>query len=196
MLATRLARVFSQIPVELTKQGRYAYTLYLVAEQQKALDAVKEDMLFVKELYKESSDFQVLISNPSLKKQLVQNALKELMEKVQLSPTSINLINTLTENGRLKFLNEIADKYLSYHKLTTQRESVRVVSAAKLTSEEEKEVEAAMHDFNPSAKFDLNYEVDASLLGGLQLYFPTAFMDLSLRSRLEKIKEELSALAP
>ena len=196
MLATRLARRFAQIPVELSKQGRYAYTLYRVAEQQKTLDAVKEDMTFINGLYRDSPDFQVLIANPSLKKQLVQKALQELMEKFSFSVTSANLVKVLIENGRLKHLNEIADKYLSYYKLRDRRESVRVVSAAKLTPEQEKDVEKSMTEFNSETKYDLSFEVDASILGGLQLYFPTAFMDLSLKSRLDKIKEELSVLAP
>jgi F0F1-type ATP synthase delta subunit len=66
----------------------------------------------------------------------------------------------------------------------------------KLSPEEEKQVEASMTGFSSDAKYDLNFEVDPAILGGLQLYFPTAFMDLSLKSRLDKIKEEVSVLTP
>ena len=196
MLATRLARAFAQIPVELSKQGRYAFTLYKAAEHTQSLDAVKENMVFINELYAQSPDFQILIANPSLKKQQVQLILTEICEQANFAAVSKNLIRTLLENGRLRHLKEVASKYLSYYKLKDRRETVKVVSAVKLSPEEEKQVEASMTGFSSDAKYDLNFEVDPAILGGLQLYFPTAFMDLSLKSRLDKIKEEVSVLTP
>lgn len=196
MLATRLARAYTQLPVELSKQGRYAFTLYRAAEHTQSLDAVKENMVFINEVYAQSPDFQILIANPSLKKQQVQLILSEMCEKADFAAVSKNLIRTLLENGRLRHLKEVADKFLSYYKLKDRRESVKVVSATKLSPEEEKQVEASMAEFSTDAKFDLHYEVDPAILGGLQLYFPTAFMDLSLKSRLDKIKEEVSILTP
>lgn len=196
MLATRLARAFAQIPVELSKQGRYAFTLYRAAELTESLDAVKENMVFINQLYAESPDFQIIISNPSLKKQQVQLILSELFTQAEFAPVTKNLIRVLLENGRLRHLKEVADKYLSYYKLRDRRESVKVVSAVKLSDAEEKQVEASMAEFSSDAKYDLTFEVDPTILGGLQLYFPTAFMDLSLKSRLDKIKEEVSVLTP
>jgi len=196
MLATRLARAIATLPVELSKQGRYAFALYRAAEHTQSLDAVKENMVFINEVYAQSIDFQILIANPSLKKQQVQLILSEMCDQANFAAVSKNLIRTLLENGRLRHLKEVADKYLSYYKLKDRRESVKVVSATKLSAEEEKQVEVSMAEFSKDTKYDLHYDVDPTILGGLQLYFPTAFMDLSLKSRLDKIKEEVSVLTP
>ena len=47
----------------------------------------------------------------------------------------------------------------------------------------------------PDIKFKVTYEVDPSILGGLQIFAGTNFLDCSLRSRMEKLKGELARIA-
>lgn len=40
----------------------------------------------------------------------------------------------------------------------------------------------------------IEYKVDESILGGLQMYTESEFMDMSLSSRLDKLQNEISKL--
>lgn len=175
---------------------RYALTLLKVAEEDQSLQKVAEDMKFVEQLYAESKDFKVLITDPTIKKSEQQKLLHELMEQANFAPATRKVIDLLSENKRLNSLNDMAKRYKEYMLAKEKREVVKVVSATVLNDQEKKEVENALRDYDPSKKYELSYDVDASILGGVQLYFPTAFMDLSLRSRLEKIRDELAGIAP
>ena len=44
-------------------------------------------------------------------------------------------------------------------------------------------------------QFKISYEVDDKILGGLQIYSGSTFLDCSLRSRLDKLRSELAKMA-
>ena len=60
---------------------------------------------------------------------------------------------------------------------------------------EKEKVIAAIKKNKPDVRFKLSYEVDTAILGGLQIYAGTDFLDCSLRSRIEKLKTELGKIA-
>ena len=48
---------------------------------------------------------------------------------------------------------------------------------------------------NAGKAFTIEYYVDASIIGGLQMYTESEFMDMSVASRLARINEEVSKLS-
>ena len=60
---------------------------------------------------------------------------------------------------------------------------------------EKEKVIAAIKKNKPDVRFKLSYEIDTAILGGLQIYAGTDFLDCSLRSRIEKLKTELGKIA-
>jgi F0F1-type ATP synthase delta subunit len=55
-------------------------------------------------------------------------------------------------------------------------------------------VAEALKEFDTSKNFDVTYDIDPAILGGLQLFFPTAFMDLSLKTRIDRLEDECSGI--
>lgn len=47
---------------------------------------------------------------------------------------------------------------------------------------------------NQGKQFQLDFTVDASIKGGLQMYTETEFMDMSLSTRLSTLRSEISKL--
>lgn len=82
-----------------------------------------------------------------------------------------------------------------YYEAKDAKETVNVVSADELSKAQKDQVEASLKEFDNDKNFIVSYSIDASILGGLQLYFPTAFMDLSLKTRLDKLEDEVSTMA-
>lgn len=44
---------------------------------------------------------------------------------------------------------------------------------------------------NEGKEFVLEFKVDESIMGGLQMYTESEFMDMSLSSRVEKLQQEI-----
>jgi F-type H+-transporting ATPase subunit O len=76
-----------------------------------------------------------------------------------------------------------------------KEEDIRIISAKQLNETEKEQVVQAIKKSKPDVRFKLSYEVDSAILGGLQIYAGTEFLDCSLRSRIEKLKTELAKIA-
>ena len=76
-----------------------------------------------------------------------------------------------------------------------KEEDIRIISAKDLSEAEKEKVIQSIKRNKPDVRFKLTYEVDPAILGGLQIYAGTEFLDCSLRSRIEKLKTELGRIA-
>ena len=63
-----------------------------------------------------------------------------------------------------------------------------------MSKEEKDQVVQAYKQNKPDTRFKVTYEVDPAILGGLQIYAGSNFLDCSLRSRLQKLKSELAKM--
>ena len=63
-----------------------------------------------------------------------------------------------------------------------------------MSESERKEVVSSLSKGRPGVEFNVEYEVDSTILGGLQAYSGSTFLDCSLRSRIERLKTELDKL--
>lgn len=175
--------------------SRYAVTLFKTASETKTLEQVSSDVTFLKQLYNDSSDFRVLVSDPTINARNLNGIFADLGTQAQFSNVTLKLVGVLIENKRLGELPSVLREYEDQVRNLNRKETVKVVSANTLTAAEKQEVAASLKEYDSSVTYELTYDVDANLLGGLQLYFPTAFMDLSLRSRLSKIRDEVAIIA-
>ena len=75
-----------------------------------------------------------------------------------------------------------------------KEEKIEIIAAHELNASEKEEVLSALKDAHPGKSFNLQFRVDSSILGGLQMYTETKFLDMSLKSRLDKIQSELTKI--
>ncbi|CAI5772606.1 ATP synthase subunit O, mitochondrial [Podarcis lilfordi] len=82
-------------------EGRYATALYSAASKQKKLDQVEKELTRVLTLLKDPK-LSVIVMNPHVKSAVKQKTVNEILAKEKMSPVTVNFINLLAENGRLK----------------------------------------------------------------------------------------------
>lgn len=111
-------------------------------------------------------------------------------------PLTLKFLEVLAENKRLVYISGIADRYVKLYQQFNKEEKIIIISAQQLDSSEEQEVLAAlkMNPQNEGKDFQLEFQVDDAIKGGLQMYTETEFMDMSLSSRLDKLKSEVNKL--
>lgn len=145
---------------------------------------------------------KVIEAEPSFREFLKNSAIKRVQQKQILDSLASNydtltnnFLSTVIESGRLADLEKIIQTYISYCKILNKEEDIRIISAKELSKEEREQVVAAYKQNKPDVRFKVTYEVDPAILGGLQIFAGTDFLDCSLRSRLEKLKSELNRIA-
>lgn len=68
-----------------------------------------------------------------------------------------------------------------------------IISATQLSSDQQSQILDALkaNPQNDGKEFTVDYEVDDTILGGLQMYTESEFMDMSLASRVSRINQEI-----
>ena len=109
------------------------------------------------------------------------------------SPVTIRFIEVLAENKRIKFIQDTAQKYAKLYQQFNKEEKITIISAKKLSSQEEADVLAALkaNPQNQGKEFVIEFQIDESIKGGLQMYTESEFMDMSLSSRLDRLNNEI-----
>ncbi len=140
--------------------------------------------------------FRIFADNSGLNSAQISSFVNELATCGKFCQTTIKFCNLLGSNKRFMYINEIAKKYCRSYLMLTKEEKISIISALELTSQERAEVQKALES-NPDNEgkiFIIDYTVNPNIIGGLQMYTENKFMDLSLSSRLDRIKEEVNKM--
>lgn len=146
--------------------------------------------MFIGQLFDNSESFQQFTQNAGVGMKEIKQFNQSLLDTgAEISPVTIRFIEVLAENKRLMFIKEVTEKYQKLYQQFNKEEKITIISAYKLSSDEEQQVLNALKS-NPQNKgkeFVLEFKIEESILGGLQMYTESEFMDMSLSSRLDRL---------
>jgi len=190
---TRAPSVFD---IDVLRIARvYAAALLKAAQPNGSVDQIQEsfDTLVGDPLRQseESSDPAALMASGAIPK--ARKA--EVIERIFRGKTEdlfVNFLLVLNEHNRLQILRPVAAMYRELRDEFHKRVRVLVRSAVPLSDEQRERVKKLAAEY-----FHLHpvlvEQVDPELLGGVQIQVRDQLVDLSVRSRLETIKQQLIA---
>lgn len=154
-------------------------------------------MQYLKDLYKHCENFRLFTENAGVGIKEVNLLNQALQETAPFSSTTIRFIEVLAENKRLVFIKEIAEKYAKLYAEVNKEEKVTIISAKELSSDQKGQILSALkaNPQNEGKEFTVEYEIDDTIMGGLQMYTESEFMDMSLASRVTRINQEIEKLS-
>lgn len=166
---------------------RYATALFELADEQKALDQVADDLTAVKAMLGESADLRRLVRSPMLSREGQARAIGEILQQAGASELTRRFVDVVANNRRLFALQDMIEAYLS--ELARRRGEVvaNVTAATKLT---QAQTNALIDQLKKTlgAKVTVNVTVDPDLLGGMIVKVGSRMIDFSLRTKLSKLQ--------
>lgn len=170
--------------------------LFTTASAEKSLYEVYEDMQYIGQIYDNSETFQLFTQNAGVGLKEIRAFNQSLRETGDFNDVTLKFIEVLAENKRLMFIREITDKYQKLYQQFNKEEKITIISAVQLSSDDEKQVLQALktNPQNQGKEFVIEFKVDSTILGGLQMYTESEFMDMSLSSRLDRLNQEVNKL--
>lgn len=170
--------------------------LFTTASKNNDLYNVYEDLRFLQEIYRNSEQFRLFTENGGVGAKEIAQLNAALQETAPFSDTTLKFLTVLAENKRLNFIGEIAEKYAKLYQEFNKEQKIRIISAQELSESQKNQVVNALkaNPQNEGKVFTIDYEVDPTIMGGLQMYTESEFMDMSLSSRLDRISQEVSKL--
>jgi F-type H+-transporting ATPase subunit delta len=167
--------------------GRYATALFDLADEEKALDRVAQDLSTLRAMIDGSADLLRLIRSPVLSRASQAAAMDRLVERADLASMTRNFIGLVARNRRLFALPGMITGYLQL--LAERRGEIHaeVTSAQAMT---ESQVTAINDQLKRAigSKVAVEIRVDPALIGGLVVKVGSRMVDGSLRSKLQRLQ--------
>ena len=168
--------------------GRYAKALYQLAEEKKLVSKIVKDFHDIKALLESNNMFLNMIKNPSISKAEKQSSVIAILKIMKADKLTINFCGTLAINGRLNYLNQIQEVFLSLVSKINGEVQVEVTSAFKLDKDQQKQVETAVSEATGVKKISLSLIVDETLIAGLIVKIGSKMIDSSIKTKLNRLE--------
>ena len=169
---------------------RYSRALFEVAKDTGELEKIEKDINTFKSLLNSSLEIKNFIHNPTQSKDIQNNVIKLLADKLSFSKNLKNFMFLLIEKRRIFFVGKIIDSFLMLCSKKRGEVKASLISSKELS---ETEIEDIRKDLSSSMgstiKFD--YKVDKELIGGLKLQLGSFMVDTSIKNKLKKIEQKM-----
>lgn len=140
----------------------------------------------------ESRPLREFFTDPSFPVEQKVALLDKLNAKLQMSQPTRNLVAVLIRNDRIAALDDVLAEVRREINQRLNISEAKVISARKLDEPERRELEKQIAGLT-GGEVDAQYEEDSSLIGGAVVQVGSTVYDGSVRGRLDRLREELTA---
>ena len=169
---------------------RYAQALFEVGEETQATSELYQELKQLVVILNENKDLYNFLKSPLIGREDKKNVMKNIFEN-QLSDNMNNFLKIVIDKDRMSAIENIKE---SYKNLLNDKNNIlegTVVTAVSLSEQEIKDLEK-----NLSIKYNknvtLNNIVYETILGGVLVKLGNEEIDGTVKTRLAKIKNQLS----
>nr|CAD1838278.1 unnamed protein product [Ananas comosus var. bracteatus] len=219
---TKPTEVKTKVPLSLFGgSGNYASALFLAASKANILDKVESEILDVVEASKRSPVFSQFIKDLSVPKGTRVKAINEIFSEAGFSDVTKNFLAVLADNGRLKYIERIAKRFVDL--TMAHRGEVKVIVTSVISyfnylpwaicedlkvnsyilcfaflfpatspQKRKKSLSKPCKIFLDKEKtVKVEQKIDPSILGGLVVEFAQKVFDMSIRTRAKQMEKLL-----
>ncbi|KAK4488615.1 hypothetical protein RD792_004383 [Penstemon davidsonii] len=172
--------------------GNYASALYIAAVKSNTLDKVESELLTLVEASKKSPRFSQFMKDVSVSKDTRVKALTDICAEAKFSDITRNFFVVVAENGRLKHVERISQRFSELTMAHRGEVKAIVTSVIPLPPAEEKELkETLQYILGEGKKVLVEQKIDPHILGGLIVEFDQKVFDMSIRTRARQMERFL-----
>jgi F-type H+-transporting ATPase subunit delta len=166
---------------------RYAAALFDLAEDEKGLNELENDVGRFATLHDQSDDLQRFLRSPVYSAEEQARAIAAVLDRAGIGGLVGNFIKVAASNRRLFAVPEML---AAFRKLSADRRgevAAEVVSAEPLSQRHVNELKSALKA-SLGKDVTLDAKVDPSLIGGLVVKVGSRMIDGSLKTKLNSLK--------
>lgn len=166
---------------------RYATALFELAEADKALGKVADELQRIGSMIDESRDLRRLIRSPIFSRDEQVKAMDALLEKAEISDLTRRFVGLVARNRRLFALPDMIAAYRDMLAGRRGETTAEVLSAKALTKAQLAGIAETLTKAM-GTKVALAAKVDPDILGGLIVKVGSRMIDSSLRTKLNRMR--------
>ena len=171
-------------------EGSYGDALFELALEQNNLDSIAEQVDVLAQSFAGNPELLKLLNHPKISKEEKVSVIENIF-KGRFSDDIVGFLVIITEKDRGAeiegILNYFQAKVREYKKIGV----ARVVSATGLNADQKAKIEAKLLQQTSYESFEVEYSVDASLIGGMVIRIGDRVVDSSIRTKLDTMTKNL-----
>lgn len=175
-------------PIMASVAGRYASALFDLANDERKLAEVEEDMIRIQQFMDVSPDLTRMVRSPVFSADEQGKAITAIAAKASIAPLSSNFLKLLARNRRLFALADIIKAFRGITARHRGEVTAEVTSAHPLTEVQMNALTDTLTGTAGGKKVQITTKVDPALLGGLTVKMGSRLVDSSLRTKLNSLK--------
>lgn len=170
--------------IEATIGKRYSQAVYELAEENKKVKELYDNLNMVMETYVKDAEFKNFVDHPLVKKA----DKKALVCKVfgKFDEFTLNILRYLVDKGRLSNIRGIVAEYLKIYYEKNQMVDVEALFAVE-PSKAQREKLIKTLEKKTNKKVNLTIKIDKSIIAGGIIKIGDEIIDGSLKRQLEKL---------
>ncbi len=167
--------------------------MFDLAIEQNSIDAWAEQVKTAELVFSENPEFLGLLTHPKITKEEKRSVVEQVFGG-RFDDALTGLLTVIVEKGRCgdipAVFGNFLDKVREYRKIGV----ATVVSATELTDAKKRQIEEKLLSQTDYESFEMQYSVDASLIGGMTIRIGDRVVDASIKSKLERMAGSLSKI--
>ena len=168
----------------------YGEALFELALEKNELESIAEQVNILADAFAENPELVKLISHPKISKEEKINVIETIF-KGRMSDDIVGFLVIIVEKDRGSEIEDILKLFQAKVREYKKIGVALVTSAIELSTEQKQKVEQKLLQQTAYESFEVEYKVDASLIGGMIIRIGDRVVDSSIRSKLDNLTKEL-----
>lgn len=165
----------------------YAKALFDLAKEKNQIASIKSDVLILRKICVENSDFKDLISNPTISNESLVGIVQKLFSN-KLQNETLQFLQLLIKKGRLNLLEAICETTIHFINQEENIIQVKLTTAAAISDSEKN---AIATKFLSNQKFEMENIVNPEIIGGFVLEYNNKILDNSVSHQINQFKNQI-----
>ncbi|MCX4346202.1 MAG: ATP synthase F1 subunit delta [Lachnospiraceae bacterium] len=171
----------------------YGDALFELALEKQSVTALYEEAEALRKIFRDNGELMQLLTHPKISKEEKEAAVKAIFDG-RVSDDMAGFLVLVVDKGRADELDAVLGYFLSVVKEYKKIGVVDVASAVELTDAQKEKLCEKLLATTDYATLEVNYRVDAALIGGLVVRIGDRVVDSSIRTKLSQMEKQLQRI--
>lgn len=171
----------------------YGDALFGLALEKGTMDALLEEVTVVSAALAENEELTKLMNHPKIVKEEKIKLIEDIFSD-RISRELVGMMRMLVEKDHYNEMQDVFSYYTDRVKEQKDIGTAYVTAASPLSDAQKAAVEKRLLETTKYVKFEMHYEVDADLIGGMVIRIGDRVVDSSIRTKLFHLTSELSKI--
>lgn len=170
-------------------EKNYSEALFELAFDEKSLDRVHDDLELISKVFSDNEDIYKFLFTPTIefeeKEKVITSSFKD-----SLCDISHDFLCLIVKKGRIKYLQNIIDRYNKLFDEEKQILEVTAITTQELSDELREKLVDKLHVVFKK-QIVLHEKIDQSIIGGIILEIGDKHIRASIKDKLERLKANI-----